>query len=206
MFFRNASRDEFVSRCAGKKIICFGASRMPHEAVRELPISGQIECILDNNPDKIGRNVILCDRKIPVHTPEWLCGKQLNGHILLITSRFYYDIFQQLQQYRTLDGVDCYAWPCLMLDDESTPEKLRQSRIASQCRENYREYLDACALPPEETVSAAIAAPAFIENTQPVTVKCGHLVILRRDRHLESVLEGHPVGQSGLKMGKFLGQ
>jgi hypothetical protein len=81
MHFIHCTKDEFMRRCKCKKIICFGASRMPHEVVYELPIADQISCVLDNNAEKAGTQINLRGRDIPVYGLEWLYNQCLDDHV-----------------------------------------------------------------------------------------------------------------------------
>jgi hypothetical protein len=150
MHFTHCTKDEFMRRCKCKKIICFGASRMPHEVVYELPIADQISCVLDNNAEKAGTQINLGGRDIPVYGLEWLHNQCLDDHVLLITSRFFYDIFCQLKNNARLENIECYAWPLMYLEDESTPEKKYYNRVIRKSLEFYDIWLEAASLSCEE--------------------------------------------------------
>jgi len=145
---------------------------MPHEMVHELPVEGHIECVIDNNAANIEPVIELKGHSIPVHGPERLSNCRLDGRIILITSRFYYDIFKQLEQIPELADIDCYIWPCMFLDDESTPEKKYYSRVIEESLRIYAGHLHMGKTPPHERDAMFEAFKAKI------TAKSGGLRII----------------------------
>ncbi|MCR5546819.1 MAG: hypothetical protein K6F30_10140 [Lachnospiraceae bacterium] len=117
---KNGSVEEFERETDGKKVVCFGALIMPSsfcKANRQYHFEDRIACLVDNDETKWGKKVELdnnVERK--VFPPEKLREIADDNLILLITSRYFVSIVQQLDAYTELNGTVCYIYPFMQYD------------------------------------------------------------------------------------------
>lgn len=108
--------EEFSQICNSKKIICFGASEMPLEMCTEYPeyrFADRIEYFVDNDSEKQGKNFNLQGRIMPIISPEKMGAYAEGDHLLLITSKYYADIYWQLNEMPDLSELQCCIWPMI---------------------------------------------------------------------------------------------
>ncbi len=116
MNLKNCSLNEFNQKLKNRKLFCVGASIMPLEMCTEYPeyhFEDRIIYFADNAPDKENTKYLLCSREIPIISIEYLKNIISQKDILLITSRFYVEIFEQLNKIKEFDDIDCYIWPMI---------------------------------------------------------------------------------------------
>lgn len=117
--------DQFVHRLPGKKLYCFGASQMAREMLEEYPeldLEKNIEYFIDNSDEKKHKMFMMGQKSIEIISVEEFCQKADLDTVLLITSRYYLEIFQQLSNYSQLDNIACYIWPMMAPQYKSDPE------------------------------------------------------------------------------------
>lgn len=111
--------DIFYSTIMGKKIICFGAGKMPVDAVKILKIRDVVEYFYDNANEKWNTTVGVQGKKYEVHNPIEL--KTLNdthGLVILITNRDHYqDILQQISSFKTTELLEVFVYPEFNLEE-----------------------------------------------------------------------------------------
>lgn len=113
MNLKNCSVDEFSKKLNSRRLFCIGASVMPLEMCTEYSeyhFEDKIICFADNASDKENTKYILCSREIPIISIEYLKKIISQKDILLITSKFYVEIFEQLNKIKEFDNIDCYIW------------------------------------------------------------------------------------------------
>lgn len=116
MYLENCSVLEFAEKIKLNKFFCFGASEMPEEMCEHYiryHFEHYIDFFVDNDPKKWGEKKLVCGREILIISPDMLLKEYSVGDILLITSRFYVDIYEQLQKEKKLQGASCYIWPLI---------------------------------------------------------------------------------------------
>lgn len=116
MRLRNCRVDEFAEKVISHKFFCFGASEMPEEMCEQYPqyhFENYIDYFVDNDSRKWGKKKLICGREILIISPEVMLKKYTKGDILLITSRFFVDIYEQLQKEKILLRTNCYVWPLI---------------------------------------------------------------------------------------------
>lgn len=136
MKLRNCKLDEFVKEIETRTLYCFGASLMPQEIVeeyQELHLEKKIVAFIDNDPQKTGTLYKLGGCDIPIIAVEEMISKISSNDILLITSKYYVEIVEQLNDLQVLNDLECYIWPAVAAQYRSD-EKLSQ-----KIKENYSE-------------------------------------------------------------------
>lgn len=138
MYLKNCSVLEFAEKVKLNIFFCFGASEMPEEMCEhytEYHFENYIDFFVDNNPKKWGKKKSVCGREIVIISPDMLLKAFSEGDILLITSRFYIDIYDQLQKEEKLRNADCYIWPLITSQypsDTFLSEKIRRMEEKEQ--------------------------------------------------------------------------
>lgn len=131
MKLQNCTLDEFAKRCKARKLILFGASEMPKEMCEEYPeyhFETYIEYFVDNSVEKQGKKYELNGRSFDILPPQCL-AEHMDSRMLVITSKYYPDIYEQLQGIPELDDKECYIW-CLM-----APQYKSDGELAAKIRQ-----------------------------------------------------------------------
>lgn len=116
VILKNCSIDEFLNTIQNKKVYCFGASVMPREICEEyeeIHFENLIHTFVDNSKEKCQEKYTLNGKVFDVILPKEMLDKICDEDIILITSRFYADILEQLDNYDELTNVCCYIWPAI---------------------------------------------------------------------------------------------
>lgn len=116
MILKNCSLDEFLNIVHGKKVYCFGASAMPKEICEEyeeLQFEKLVYCFVDNSQEKCREKYVLNNKAFDVISPDKMADDICDDDIVLITSRFYADMLEQLESYSKLSKINCYIWPAI---------------------------------------------------------------------------------------------
>ena len=114
MKLKNCTLPEFVKKIETKKIYCFGASIMPQEICEEyaeIEFEKKVVAFVDNDSQKIGKDYKLVQYHIPIISVEEMMSRISSKDILLITSKYYVEIFEQLNRISDLENLECYIWP-----------------------------------------------------------------------------------------------
>lgn len=132
MYLKNCDIIEFAEKVKSNRFFCFGASEMPEEMCEQYTqyhFENNIAFFVDNDSRKWGEKKILCGREILIISPNMLMKEYAEGDILLITSRFYIDIYEQLQKEERMRNAGCYIWPLIAPQypsDDCLTEKIRK--------------------------------------------------------------------------------
>lgn len=138
MNLKNCSVSELSEGTKSNRLFCFGASEMPEEMCEhyvEYHFEDNIDFFVDNDSGKWGKKKLVCGREILILSPEMLLREFSQEDILLITSRYYVDIYEQLQKEKKLQGADCYIWPLITSQypsDTFLSEKIRKMEESKQ--------------------------------------------------------------------------
>lgn len=130
--------EEFSKKVNLFKLFCFGASEMPEEMCAQymkFHFEDHIDFFVDNDPKKWGTKKFVYGRLISIISPETMLREFCSEDILLITSRFYVDIYEQLQKEEKLRDTNCYIWPIIAPQypsDEFLLEKILQMKENEQ--------------------------------------------------------------------------
>ena len=106
----------------GKMLVCFGAGKALTNFVSLFPalhIETKIDCIVDNNSNKTGCDFIVNDTAIKVISFQELLGLDYDKTVILITSQYYVDIYNQLKCEGKSKDYICYIYRFII--DESHP-------------------------------------------------------------------------------------
>lgn len=138
MYLENCSVSEFAEKVKCNRLFCFGASEMPEEMCEQhagYHFECHIDFFVDNDSSKWGKKKSICGREILIISPETMLKEFSNGDILLITSRFYVEIYEQLQKEEQLQNMGCYIWPLIAPQypsDTLLEQKIRQMKEKEQ--------------------------------------------------------------------------
>lgn len=116
MVIRNCDMYEFAERIKGKRIICIGFRLLyttMHNMFPELNIHNQVEAFIDNNPRIVGEKEYIIDKEYVIKPFSILEGISAQTHIVLICSRFYGELIQQMDNMECMDEVECYCYPIM---------------------------------------------------------------------------------------------
>lgn len=125
MKLRNSNLDDFLKEIDRQKIYCFGASIMPQEICEEyeeIHFEKRVTAFVDNDSKKVGSKYQLLDRYIPIISVEDLQREITHGDIVLITSKYYVEIYEQLNSIKELNNISCYIWPAIAPQYKSDTE------------------------------------------------------------------------------------
>jgi hypothetical protein len=112
MVIKNSSMEELLSRIhQGKKLVCFGAGQVLRDVCdlfNDLSFYDSISEILDN---KATHFTCDCGKMKVSNIKEFLsANSQLEDYVFLITTVYYPDVFEQLNQIKALHNTDCYIY------------------------------------------------------------------------------------------------
>ena len=123
----------FAKELEERVIYCFGASLMPQEICEEyeeLHLEQKVKVFVDNDIQKINTKYFLAGKEIPIISIEEMLGKISEKDMVLITSKYYVEILEQLNSFSQLEYIDCYIWPAIApqyKSDSSLKEKIKNN-------------------------------------------------------------------------------
>lgn len=135
MRLKNCTIQELSMFGEKNRIFCFGASLMPKEICEEYGeyhFEARIHAFVDNAPEKSGTIYELKGKKIPVLSVQDMLAEIKNEDILLITSKYYVDIYEQLEQIPKLEQIACYIWPMIAPQYKSDANLLNKIRAMEE--------------------------------------------------------------------------
>lgn len=113
MNLKNSNIYEFCQLIKNKKVICFGASKLPQEICSEykdLNLESYIDFFVDNDKNKWNKEIKINESKFKIYSPEVLKGDKVDNHIIFITSNFFNEIIKQLENFEEIKNLDCYVY------------------------------------------------------------------------------------------------
>ncbi len=114
-----------------KKIICFGSGsyfKVMYYDMKKRNADFKIEGVIDNNPDKIGKRMVIAECSIPIVSIDFVMKQYAADEIvLLITTTFYKDVVQQLRKIKYFDKVKIFSYYELMRNETPAYESLETS-------------------------------------------------------------------------------
>lgn len=120
--------DEFRKCIQNKKLVLFGASeylRLLYPRYDDLCLEEKTAYIVDNSRQKQGGSFRIGERDVPIMAPDRLYEEQPENIVLLITSSAYaWDIYEQLNKDKRLGGVDCFFLIYLVTEHSDLSEEL----------------------------------------------------------------------------------
>jgi organic radical activating enzyme len=117
-----SDRKGFLCATAGKQIILFGAGGMADEALSDLQIERQVTCIIDNDRLLHGKTKRYGTYGYPIKPVEYLSGLDLTDNVILITSQYHIEIFEQLKKLDFLDNIVCYVYHIMRYEGQDLTE------------------------------------------------------------------------------------
>ncbi len=97
-----------------KKLICFGSGSyfqiMYHDR-KQKDNSFRVEAVIDNNSDKIGKEIEICGAIVPILSLKMVMDTYEAAEIeILITTAFYGDVLKQLREHSFFDNVEIKSY------------------------------------------------------------------------------------------------
>lgn len=135
MKLRSGTIQELSKLGETNRIYCFGASLMPKEMCEEYGeyhFETKIHAFVDNAPEKSGTLYELKGKMIPILSVREMLAGITNEDILLITSKYYVDIYEQLEQISKLEQIACYIWPMIAPQYKSDTNLLNKIRLMGE--------------------------------------------------------------------------
>lgn len=104
--------DLFYSTIIDKRVICFGAGKMPVDAIRALKIRDNVEYFYDNAEKKWNTLVGVQGKRYEVHNPaEIETIEETQDIVFLITNKDYYnEILHQLNTFKNIERVPVFIY------------------------------------------------------------------------------------------------
>lgn len=120
------TRDEFITVCKTKKIICFGAGKFLKNVKGFLDSECcKIDLLIDNNKEKWGGY----EHDIKIDSPDILKKCSGDDYLILISSKnFAEEIREQIDQQHPEKFV-IFKWPLIIKEYKEFDDKLWQERI-----------------------------------------------------------------------------
>lgn len=144
MKIREGTLDELLDwlEREDRHVICYGASAMAEEALRDKCLAGRVRYFIDSDPSKQGEAVRLAGRQFPVRAPERLKQEDFKDTVLLITSGWFRTIMEELDSWPELAEVLCAAYPRLLTACTPDSEEFFRRRILEECLREYGSVLE----------------------------------------------------------------
>ncbi|MCI8891506.1 MAG: hypothetical protein HFH34_09225 [Eubacterium sp.] len=103
---------EFDAVSSKKKVVAYGAAdflRVISQNFQELKLDEKIQYVLDSDKSKEGTRIFLKDTEKKIYAPDQLEKENPDEILILIASSVYaYEIFEQLNQNTKLNNTDCF--------------------------------------------------------------------------------------------------
>ena len=143
MKIRRGTLDEFLEWLEKEnwRVICYGASAMAAEALRDQPLADRVRYFVDSDPAKQGGKVDVGGRSFPVFCPERLWQEDFSHTVLLITSGWFREILEELETWPELVWTSCAAYPQLQIASRPDSEEFFRRRILDECLREYESVL-----------------------------------------------------------------
>lgn len=126
--------NEFLQIIENKRMVWFGASEMPQEICTEYPechFEEKIEYFVDNSEKKQQSGYIVMGKNYKVVSPNYLVQNVSEDMVIVITSRYYVDIWNQLQGLSELSDTIGVIWPMLASQYKTDVELKTKIKTAS---------------------------------------------------------------------------
>lgn len=149
-----------------RNVICYGASAMAEEALRDEDLARRVRYFIDSDPSKQGEAMWIAGRQFSVHAPEKLKQEEFKDTVLLVTSGWFRTIIAELGSWPELEEVYCAAYPQLLIACAPDSEEFFRRRILEEC---LREYESVLKQRGETTDRAALLAEkqSYIQGNSP---------------------------------------
>jgi hypothetical protein len=129
MILKNSTIAGFFDHVKTKQIVGFGASRMPYELCLDYPylnFESRILFFMDNDESKHNKQLTINGVVIPIISLNEGVDLITEKMVLLITSVYYLEIVEQLNNISKLKQIECYILP---LFDQYVPINFNFSQV-----------------------------------------------------------------------------
>lgn len=154
----NCSWGEFAKRVERRPLFCFGSGNLAEWLSSEISgfhIADKIIAFVDNDSCKAGTYVELDEFRIPIITFDDFVRQRTKDTIMLVSSMYYGEMVDQMDQVSLLDNLECYIEPFLeectqlMKSEELAEGEERIPRIIHYCwfgkgelPDEYKRYME----------------------------------------------------------------
>lgn len=144
MKIRQETLDEFLEWLEKENlhVICYGASAMAEEALRDRSLTERVRYFVDGDPAKQGGAVDIACSSFPVFSPEKLRQEDFSNTVLLITSGWFQPILEELDSWPELSRVSCASYSWLRIACPPNSEEFFRRRILEECLREYASVLE----------------------------------------------------------------
>lgn len=108
------SANEIIWKCHKKKIVCFGAGKRFHDTCSVFHGMGKLDRIayvIDNDPNKWGKEVLAFQHRIPIVGPTCLKQEAIGDVAVILTTDKAVEVAEQLEKELGKRLPQCFAYP-----------------------------------------------------------------------------------------------
>ncbi len=170
MNIKSETLDTFIDRLEQEdlRVICYGASSMAEEALRDGRLADHVRYFVDGDTAKQGEAVQIAGRQFAVSDPSRLRGEDFSHTVLLITSGWFRTIMEELEAWAELAQVACAAYPQLLIACTPDSGEFFRRRILDECLLEYRSVLEQRGeTRPEDRAALLEEKRAYIQGDGP---------------------------------------
>lgn len=139
MKFIPCEGSDLISKIKNKRIICFGASQLAKDFFNEYKCENYVEFFVDNDKKKNDTLFNVNGKDFKIYLPEALKNLSSDNYVILITSSYYNEIWNQLEQIHELENMEGYIYNLLTFDSDK--EKFYYKRLIKPVIKRYKEIL-----------------------------------------------------------------
>ena len=137
--------DELQNRIKGRRVVLFGIGEYFELYMKEIlptEILRAITYAIDNN--RYGSTLQILDDNVPVYSPSTLLEED-NCVILIGSSNYMYEMYEQLNAMRLDDDINCYIFPLIMVNsagrqDEQIKEQIENTKKSPKIRKVIHSF------------------------------------------------------------------
>lgn len=132
MKLRNCDMKTFFSRCADKKIACYGIGSVFYNFINnyaQCPWNEKIAYLVDSNPERFGEEILLGSRMLSIMNLDALLEEDTSDFVLLITCGFFAELVKQLNKIPQLAQTECYIYDFMPVVSDYQEFSIRQEEI-----------------------------------------------------------------------------
>ncbi len=134
MILQNCSKKELINRVRDKRTVLFGCGRVLDKAIERdslLFSALNISFLIDNSTSK--RNVTVFGKEYPVFPPDKL-REENSCTVIIMSSKYYREMYQQLLDMSLSDNVECYIYPMIRISSHTIPTEEEHNRVLNGTR------------------------------------------------------------------------
>ncbi len=120
MITNNCSKSELKKQLFGKRVVLFGCGKALTNAIKTSIFENiDIVYLIDNN--QCGQKVNILGREYRIYSPEKI-KEEKTCTIIIMSSRFHLEMYQQLVEMCLPDEIECYIYPMIRISNFTIPQ------------------------------------------------------------------------------------